>query len=229
MVDVDAVLLDVGGVLLLPDPAVMLPPIVAAGGYAEVADVDRAHYLATAAMDATGGPDRWAYLRTFARACRVPDERVDEAVGGLAALPVDRVWTRVPPGVVASLWKLAAAGMALGVVSNATGTIAQMLVTARICQVGEGAGVPVAVVVDSHLVGVEKPDPRIFHLALDELGVPPGRAAHVGDTAFADVAGATAAGVHPLHLDPHGDCPDRAGHPHVRSLDEVHALVTAPA
>jgi putative hydrolase of the HAD superfamily len=76
------------------------------------------------------------------------------------------------------------------------------------------------------VVGYEKPDPRIFHVALDKLGVAPERAVHVGDTACADIDGARAAGVRPLHLDPYGFCPRPAGdHEHVGSLAEVAALV----
>jgi len=37
------------------------------------------------------------------------------------------------------------------------------------------------VVVDSHVAGVAKPDPRIFHLLLKALAVPAGEAVYVGD------------------------------------------------
>jgi putative hydrolase of the HAD superfamily len=83
----------------------------------------------------------------------------------------------------------------------------------------------VTVVLDSFVVGVEKPDPAIFHRALEVLGVPPERAIHVGDTGWADVAGARAAGVRPVHLDPHRFCPNPDDHEHVTDLDGVVALV----
>jgi FMN phosphatase YigB (HAD superfamily) len=60
-------------------------------------------------------------------------------------------------------------------------------------------------VVDSHLVGIEKPDPRIFRIALDRLGVPAARALFVGDIRSVDEAGARAAGTHFVLLDPLGD------------------------
>lgn len=44
-------------------------------------------------------------------------------------------------------------------------------------------------------VGVYKPEPEIFHVALDPLGVEPARAAHVGDRLRTDVAGARALGM----------------------------------
>ena len=69
------------------------------------------------------------------------------------------------------------------------------------------------------MVGVAKPDPEIFRLALDALGVPAGGAVlHVGDSLRYDVAGALAAGLQPVHMDPYGFCPAPDGHPHVRSL-----------
>jgi putative hydrolase of the HAD superfamily len=66
-------------------------------------------------------------------------------------------------------------------------------------------------------VGVEKPDPAIFSLALDALGLPAERCIYVGDSVFFDVRGARAAGIEVLHLTPFGECgaDDRA---HVSSL-----------
>jgi HAD superfamily hydrolase (TIGR01509 family) len=53
-------------------------------------------------------------------------------------------------------------------------------------------------------VGVAKPDAGIFHLALERLGVAPEAAVMVGDSPGDDVAGARAAGLHAIHLDPAG-------------------------
>jgi putative hydrolase of the HAD superfamily len=86
----------------------------------------------------------------------------------------------------------------------------------------------VGVVLDSAVVGVSKPDPRIFALALDALGVPQsasGTVVHVGDSLRYDVTGAIAAGVRPLHLDPYGFCPAPDGHEHIRRLDQIPALL----
>lgn len=52
-----------------------------------------------------------------------------------------------------------------------------------------------AVVVDSAVVGVDKPDPRIFRVALDALGVAPGEALFVGDSLHRDMAGARGLGM----------------------------------
>ncbi|MGH3191342.1 MAG: HAD family hydrolase [Streptosporangiaceae bacterium] len=83
----------------------------------------------------------------------------------------------------------------------------------------DGAGVPVGVIIDSAVVGVAKPDPAIFRIALDALGVPPsGTVLYVGDSLRYDVAGALAAGLQPVHFDPYGYCPAPDGHRHVSSL-----------
>jgi putative hydrolase of the HAD superfamily len=98
---------------------------------------------------------------------------------------------------------LAAAGFQLAIVSNADGTVEADLRKYSICQVGPGEGVTVAAILDSTVAGVAKPDPEIFLRALDELGVPPERAIHVGDTPAADIDGAIAAGVRPVLIDPY--------------------------
>ena len=83
---------------------------------------------------------------------------------------------------------------------------------------------PVRCVVDSHVVGVAKPDPRIFAPALAALGTPPERVAYIGDSVTMDVNGARAAGLRPVLLDPFDDHP-WADHDRIVSLDELLAWV----
>ena len=84
------------------------------------------------------------------------------------------------------------------------------------------APVPVGVVADSTRAGVAKPDPAIFGLALETLGVPAsGTVLHVGDSLRSDVDGALAAGLQPVHFDPYGFCPAPDGHAHTRSLGDL--------
>ena len=64
-------------------------------------------------------------------------------------------------------------------------------------------------VVDSHVVGVAKPDPAIFaHAAVHFPGITPECIAYVGDSVTLDVGGARAAGLHPILVDPYDDHPD---------------------
>ncbi len=121
----------------------------------------------------------------------------------------------------------------MGVVSNSDGTVAGDLRRVGLCYAPGGPdapddgpdrpdAIPMGVILDSAVVGVAKPDPRIFHLALEALDVPAdGTVLHVGDSLRYDVAGALAAGLQPVHMDPYGFCPAPDGHPHVRSLAEL--------
>ena len=60
-------------------------------------------------------------------------------------------------------------------------------------------------IVYSAEVGVEKPHPAIFDVALDLLQIEPERVIHVGDRQRDDVEGAIAVGMQALLLDRHGD------------------------
>lgn len=221
----DAVLLDAGGVLVLPHHDTMRARLAIHGRTATDAELARAHYAGMAALDAH--PERgWsAYREAVAAACGVPADELAATQEAWAANPCE--WTSPTEDVVEQLRALAEHGVALAVVSNAAGRVEQQLLEAGICQVGQGPGVPVAAVIDSHVVGVEKPDPRIFQLGLEAVGVPADRAIMVGDFVYADVRGAEAAGIRAFHLDPHGDC--RAPHegPDIGGLDAVVDLVRA--
>jgi putative hydrolase of the HAD superfamily len=214
-----AVLLDAGGVLLLPNPWVVSAVLRAAGGAMDPDAVPRAHYAGVAAMDARRTTDWSYYHRVFVRFAGVPSDRIDDALAGLAALfrsPVPTTWNVVPMGVIEDLRDLAATGVAIAVVSNADGLVEATL---RRCEI------PFDVVIDSTIVGYAKPQPEIFAFALEKLNVAANDAVHVGDMASADVDGAHAAGIRPLHLDPFGDCPYPPDHhEHVRTLADVVAI-----
>jgi putative hydrolase of the HAD superfamily len=77
-------------------------------------------------------------------------------------------------------------------------------------------------VVDSHEEGIEKPDPRIFQVALGRMGVAAGETAYVGDMFHVDVVGAIAAGLKPFLLDPTGLHAGRAVQ-RIRALAELAA------
>jgi putative hydrolase of the HAD superfamily len=107
-------------------------------------------------------------------------------------------------GARAALDGVAALGLRRAVVSNSDGRAERHLTD---CGMREG----LEFVVDSQIEGVEKPDPRIFRIALDRLGVAAARALYVGDIRSVDEAGARAAGMHFVLIDPYGDyAEDRA-------------------
>lgn len=238
----NVILLDAGGVMIFPSPELLLPPLRAAGLQPTVADLERAHYRAMADCDRPGreppGGQWWLeYLRDFVTACGVPAADVAAIAADIAGLTDGFSWTHVGPGVSDALRGIAALGLPVGIVSNSTGEVEQALRQLDVCYAlagaagsgAAGSGVEVGVVIDSAVVGVSKPDPAIFALALDALGVPTAdrsTVVHVGDSLRYDVAGAIAAGVRPIHLDPHGYCPAPDGHEHIRRLDEIVPLAT---
>ena len=232
---ISAILLDAGGVLLFPAPELLLPPLHAAGLDPTVTDLLRAHYRAMADCDRPGrvapGGQWWReYLTDFAAACGVPPAEVDTVAGDIVGLTDGFAWTHVGPGVLQALREIDTLGLPVAIVSNSTGQVEQALRRMDVCyapagEAGEpGKGIDVGVVIDSAVVGVSKPDPRIFALALEALGLPNAdrsTVVHIGDSLRYDVTGALAAGVRPLHLDPYGFCPAPDGHEHLRRLSDV--------
>jgi HAD superfamily hydrolase (TIGR01509 family) len=119
--------------------------------------------------------------------------------GGHAAVPV---WNDVLPEVPEGLAALRAKGLRLVAVSNSDGSAASVLASV-------GLGGAFDAVMDSHLVGFSKPDPRLFDAARAAIGgVDAARVVHVGDLYDADVVGAQAAGITAVLIDPVGFWPE---------------------
>jgi putative hydrolase of the HAD superfamily len=225
-----AVLLDVGGIFHLPDHQRILDALARGGFSAGQIDFDRAHYAGTIAFtsDDVGVPWRqfWRrYLDAYVEVCGVPTQLRPEVHRHLdSEFAVAALWSRIIPGSADGLRALAATGVRLGVVSNADGTVQERLAAQELLQVGPGPGVAVECVIDSGAVGVSKPDPRIFRIALEAMQVAPTGVWYVGDTPAIDVAGALAAGLVPVVMDPYGLL-DGADYVRVRSLGALAALV----
>jgi putative hydrolase of the HAD superfamily len=209
-----ALFLDAGGVFMFPDPdrvrAAVAPEGVAAGPGEQL----RAHAVAMQAVDAARSGE--VYWEAYARALGVPQARA--AVLGRSMKGLS--WSQVLEASVSGLRSLAPVAAAIAIVSNTEGGVEEELRRNRVCQVGPGAGVPVAAVVMSSAVGVEKPDPAIFAVALRATGSSASGTVHVGDSVYYDVEGARAAGLLPIHFDPLRLC-DHADHAHVASLVEL--------
>ena len=156
----------------LPDPTVLAPLLAPYGGSTEIDSHRRAHYAAMAVKSQLddGEHDSHAYDEAYVRAVGVDDDVVALAAGVLGECRVPALWRWPIPESVHGLRLLHDRGIPLGVVSNASGQIADTLCRGGICQIGEGAGVIVRCVVNSHLVGVAKPDPAIFEHAARESG-----------------------------------------------------------
>ncbi|HEY1639990.1 MAG TPA: HAD family hydrolase [Streptosporangiaceae bacterium] len=221
---IEAVVFDAGGVLLVPDGEAGRAALRGMGHESAAGDWLRAYHVSNLAQE--NWPDNnWpAARRELAGALGVPGDQLD-AAGPLVEAVISAPW-RAADGAAAVLASLAAGGYQLAIVSNSTGVVEQQLEGCGICSVSGTGMTRVAIVVDSCVVGVEKPDPRIFSFALDALQVAPGRCVYVGDTVRFDVTGARAAGLFPVHLDPFGLCAGDGDHAHIAALDELtHWLV----
>ncbi len=73
--------------------------------------------------------------------------------------------------------------------------------------------------------GIEKPDPRIFEIAVEQAGCPAGEIAHVGDSLENDVGGASNAGFRPVWLNRTGASSDTSAEIEIKSLGELVALL----
>jgi len=220
------VFLDAGGTLIHLDRRFILATLAAAGAVRDAAAFDAAHRAAHAAAmaalrqgQAANDDARWRlYGQLLMRELGCPPERAEEVRAAVQARHREaRLWTRVVDGTAAALTELRAAGYTLCVVSNADGRVERFL---------EHAGLRVLLdhVVDSGLVGVEKPDPRIFAIACERVGAAPAECVHVGDVYAVDVAGARAAGVAPVLLDPLDEEP-RRDVARIRALGELPPLL----
>lgn len=215
---IDTVLLDVGNTLISIDFDWIAAELGTRGFACEGAAVRRAEaasrpgYSRLLFVDGVEpGTDLFrTYLTTiFERldvTARLPSPALRDLVTELR--PVFRpdgrasvLWRSVMPQVPEALALMRDRGLTLGVVSNSDGTAERSL---------EAAGLRpyLDLVIDSAIVGYEKPDARIFEHALRASGSLPERALHVGDLYHADVTGARGAGIHALLLDPYGDWPE---------------------
>lgn len=124
----------------------------------------------------------------------------------------ENLWEEPIAGTEAALTELGAR-YRLGVISNANGTVKKAFARIGLARFFE-------VIVDSGEVGIEKPDVRVFELALGRMNVRADEAVYVGDVFKVDVLGARAAGMRAVLIDPHGFHADKPC-PRVTSLMEL--------
>jgi putative hydrolase of the HAD superfamily len=109
--------------------------------------------------------------------------------------PAHNLWREPIVGMVALARELAARGVRVVVLSNSEGRLAELLAEIGVADAFEA-------IIDSGRVGIAKPDPRIFAIALAAVGVDAADASavaaaapiHIGDSWAADVVGALGAG-----------------------------------
>lgn len=117
------------------------------------------------------------------------------------------------PDVIGCLRTLKELGYALGIISNWDAGLEELLRDLRLLPYFD-------TVVSSAVVGYRKPNPVIFDLACEQLGVKAACAAHVGDRVDADGEGAQAAGLFPIIIDRHR-AENGCGFTRVESLTDI--------
>ena len=235
----DAVLFDAGGTLVRIDFEWISAMLAELGLTVSAADVRAAEVLGRRRYDsstATGATrpvatpqglhpplgstgDTMAYFSGMLEGAGVRHPVLEEALHRMVerGRPPTYLWGRAMEGAREAIDGLLALGLRTACVSNSDGRAERHLID---CGVREG----LEFVVDSQVVGIEKPDPRIFALALRQLGVPPERALYVGDIRSVDERGAEAAGMAFVLVDASGSYA-AAGAPRIGGLAELPAHV----
>jgi putative hydrolase of the HAD superfamily len=215
-------LLDAGGTIVFPNFRRIADEFAKDGVSVEPATLARAEAQVRFDLDhpdivsATDDAERWArYMENLARAAGIGCL----PTGAFARLKdyhdTTNLWEDVPPDIAPALESLRAR-FRLGVVSNANGTVRAKLERLGIARHFE-------TIVDSHEEEIEKPDPRIFRIALRRMKAAPAETAYVGDLYHVDVVGARAAGLTAFLLDPLGLHTDKPC-PRVTSLADLMRL-----
>jgi putative hydrolase of the HAD superfamily len=227
VVSVELLSLDAGGVLVFPNferisdtfarHGLQVSPeaLRAADPHGRFA-VDTADRVA-ATSDADRGSMHFRIM--LERAGVPPDAPIQGVLDELWAYhTAHNLWEYVPPDVIPALERVAATGVELAIGSNANGIIHQVL---------ERVGLRryFSVICDSHVEGVEKPDPRFFEILVARAGGRPDTTLHVGDLYHVDVVGARGAGLQAMLFDPRDLYAD-FDVTRIKSLDELAAFVT---
>jgi HAD superfamily hydrolase (TIGR01509 family) len=221
-VALETVFLDAGGVLLFPNWTRVSETLARHGVDVAPAALARAEPYARRQLDdrqviggTTDASRGWLFFDLILdRAGITPSDATAAALDELNVYHrAHNLWEFVPDSVRPALAGLRDLGLRLTVVSNANGTLCAHL--ARI-----GLDTLVDCMLDSFDEKVEKPDPRLFEIALERSRATRESTIHVGDLYNVDVVGARSAGLRAVLMDeadlrPDADCP------RIKSLDEL--------
>ncbi len=228
-----AVFLDAGNTLIFPRLEELAQDLTAQGYPATVEHFHAAERSGKQKLDAWLWPQirsgevprqidhyYWSeYLQALMRGLGAPEHEHAQLTRRVAAAFRDiQFWSRVLPGTAPYLESLRAQGYYVGVISNSVGTMEEQLTRLGLARYFQ-------TILDSALVGVEKPHPEIFQMALARAGVSGSEAIFVGDTYATDVGGAELAGLTGVLMDrvgayPHADCPRLASLPELAKVLE---------
>lgn len=225
--ELEAVLFDAGGVLwdLRPSPEELFAEALASrgvhvGGAALRDALNRADRLLDdefARLDVKDEAGFWRRYDGVALAglgVELDEESFSDALSLRLRETFAKVESWVPfPDAVPALERVRGLGLTTGLVSNASELARRVLRHLDMERLFD-------TVVISEEVGVRKPDPRIFKIALERAGSSPSGTLFLGDKPATDIAGATGAGLRGVLVDRRDTFPD-SGLVRIRSLDDL--------
>jgi putative hydrolase of the HAD superfamily len=221
-----ALLFDFGGTLAFLDFELLAREFSREGRKLDALALEHAEYAGRAAIDRhlmnEGNSQATAaayelFFRGWMTAAGIPEEEFRECAARFGAIHREAtLWRVVRPGTFEALEAFKSAGYKLAIVSNAEG---QVEADAK----RFGLAPYFDVIVDSHIVGVAKPDPRIFQITLERLGVAADEVRFAGDIYSIDVEGARAAGIEARLVDQHRRY-TWVEHEKIRHIGEMHPI-----
>jgi len=201
-----ALLFDFGGTLAFLDFELLAREFSREGRRIEALALEHAEYAGRAAIDQhlSKVPGKQAddstyahFFRAWMSAVGIGETELGDCALRFRAIHQEAtLWRVVRPGTFEALEAFKSAGYKLAIVSNAEGQVEADAKRFGLAKYFD-------VIIDSHIVGVAKPDPRIFQIALERLGVGPDEARFAGDIYSIDVEGARAAGIEARLVDQH--------------------------
>jgi HAD superfamily hydrolase (TIGR01549 family) len=225
---IETLFLDAGGVLVFPNWDRVAAALARHGVDVDAQALGRAEPMAKRRLDVaptvqttTDAQRGWQYFNLILTEAGLPlSAATDAALSELRAYhDRENLWEFVPSDVEPALQRLRSLGLKLVVVSNANGRLRHLFERTELAD-------KVDVLFDSFEEGVEKPDPRLFDIALERSASRRDSTMHVGDLYHVDVVGARSAGLRAVLLDAAGLYPD-VDCPRVRALPELHAMLAS--
>ncbi len=223
---ISTLLFDFGGTLAFLDFEVLATEFSRPGRALDALKLEHAEYAGRAAIDhhlmSEKSRDPNAayedFFQAWMKAAGIPQQEFADISARFRVLHAEAcMWRIVRPGTRGeALERLRSAGFKLGIVSNADGRVAADAERLGLAKFFD-------VIIDSQVVGVEKPNPKIFQLALDALEVPPAEAMYAGDIYAIDMLGARAAGIAGKLIDQHAMY-HWIEHPKIRHVGELHLI-----
>jgi len=227
-----AIFFDAGNTLIYPRHEVLVEDLKSQGHSVAVEDFHAAERAGKARLDEWLWPQirkgevprtvdqyYWTeYLAALMDRIRPPQEERGRLMLRVAdGFRQITLWSRVMPDTPPYLDALRRRGYFMGVISNSIGTMEEQLARVDLARHFD-------TVLDSAVVGVEKPNPGIFQLALERARIAPNEAVFIGDTNATDMGGAQLSGLRGVLIDRVGAYPNATA-PRITSLPDLDPIL----